>query len=81
MVPGFVFTAEWETDGHDAAIEETLTAIMEQAKKLAAERELLLSYLSMTFAHSSQNVLKSYGAENVKKLRDTADEYDPKGLL
>ncbi|KAI4865093.1 hypothetical protein F4820DRAFT_421753 [Hypoxylon rubiginosum] len=45
------------------------------------ERELLLDYRSMTFAHSSQNVLRSYGIESVRRLQETAGEYDPKGLF
>ncbi|KAI1773054.1 hypothetical protein F4818DRAFT_453407 [Hypoxylon cercidicola] len=81
----FVFTAEWTSDtvsdGDDTAIQETLVAIAEQAEKLAVEGELSLSYRSMTFAHSSQNVLRSYGTDNVKRLQDTAIEYDPKRLF
>ncbi|KAI1395905.1 hypothetical protein F4819DRAFT_166712 [Hypoxylon fuscum] len=77
----FVFTAEWESDGNDAVIEGTLVALMERAEKLAMDRELLLSYRSMSFAHSSQNVLRSYGTGNMKRLQETASEYDPKGLF
>lgn len=47
----------------------------------AAEKELLLSFLGMTFATGSQKVLKSYGDANAKKMQEVADKYDSEGVF
>ena len=77
---GFVFTAEWYDDGKDAAIHEALVEISERVQTAAKKRDLL-SYLSMTFANKAQNVMRSYGVDNVKRMKDTAARYDPEGLF
>lgn len=57
------------------------TAVTQTVQALAEKRSLLLSYLSMSFANSSQEVLRSYGAENVKEMQRTAAKYDPDGVF
>lgn len=57
------------------------TVVTQTVKALAEKRGLLLGYLSMSFANASQEVLRSYGATNVKKLQETAAKYDPDGLF
>lgn len=57
------------------------TAVTQTVQALAEKRSLLLSYLSMSFANSSQEVLRSYGAENVKEMQGAAAKYDPDGVF
>lgn len=76
-----MFTAEWTNGGDDMAVQRSHDAITQRVQKLAYEKGLLLSYLSMTVAHSSQEVLRGYGAENVKRLQDAASKYDPGRLF
>ena len=81
MPTGFVITAEWTDGADEAAIHSAHEAIARLTAELAEEKGLLLTYLAMNFAHSSQKVLQSYGAENVKFLKETASKYDPEGLF
>lgn len=57
------------------------TVVTQTVQALAEKRGLLLDYLSMSFANSSQQVVRSYGAENVKKMQETAAAYDPDGVF
>ncbi|RYP91059.1 hypothetical protein DL770_002804 [Monosporascus sp. CRB-9-2] len=77
----WVFTAEWPKDGDDAAAQHAVNTMAQTVQSLAKERGLQLSYVSMSFANASQEVLRSYGAENVKKMQETAAKYDPKGVF
>lgn len=38
-------------------------------------------YIYMNYADGSQDVLNSYGAENVQKMRDVSQKYDPKKVF
>lgn len=79
---GWVFTAEWPKDGSDdAAAQNAVDTMGERVKSLAKEKGLLLDFLCMTFATSSQNVLRSYDAENIKRMKDAASKYDPEGVF
>jgi hypothetical protein len=35
----------------------------------------------MNFARGSQNVLASYGAENVRRMQEAVTKYDPEGVF
>ncbi|KAI0521296.1 FAD-binding domain-containing protein [Xylaria bambusicola] len=41
----------------------------------------LFRWLYMNYADKSQDVLTSYGPENVKKMREAANHYDPDGVF
>lgn len=81
MPIGFVFTAEWTNGSDGIAVQRAHDTITQRVQKLAEKKWLLLRYLSMTFAHSSQEVLRGYGAGNMKRLKDTASKYDPDELF
>lgn len=53
----------------------------ETVQSLAKEKGLDLDFLCMSFASASQKVLRSYGADNVKRMQDTAAKYDPEGVF
>ncbi|KAI0838296.1 hypothetical protein F5Y06DRAFT_296839 [Hypoxylon sp. FL0890] len=73
----WVFTDEWPQDGDDAAAHQAVSTMSQRAQELARETRLFLEYLSMNFASSSQDVLRSYGVGNIRRLWETAAKYDP----
>ncbi|PWY88422.1 6-hydroxy-D-nicotine oxidase [Aspergillus heteromorphus CBS 117.55] len=78
----WVFTCEWPKDGSDdAAAENAIDAMSEKVQSLANAKGLLLDFKCMSFATASQKVLGSYGAENVKRMREVAAKYDPEGVF
>ncbi|KAJ5092888.1 hypothetical protein N7456_008749 [Penicillium angulare] len=77
----WVFTCEWPKEGNDDAAKKAVDTMTETVQSLAKERELLLNFKCMSFASSSQKVLGSYGAENVKNMQDVAAKYDPEGVF
>ncbi|KAI1379731.1 hypothetical protein F4677DRAFT_441931 [Hypoxylon crocopeplum] len=74
---GRVLTAEWPEDGDDAAAHQAVDTMTDQVRSLARGKGLLPSHLSMNFANSSQDALRSYGAENGRRLQEAAAKYDP----
>ncbi|KAK2599631.1 hypothetical protein N8I77_011369 [Diaporthe amygdali] len=41
----------------------------------------VIPWIYLNYAHSSQDVLQSYGAENIQVLRKAASKYDPEGVF
>jgi hypothetical protein len=77
-----VFTCEWPNEGSDdAAAQKAVNTMAETVQSLAKERGLLLDLLCMSFATGSQKPLRSYGADNLKRIQDTAAKYDPEGVF
>jgi len=75
---GWVFTAEWlELAEEDLAIHIAVSTITKRTQQLAVERGLLLDFVLSSFAGKGQNVMGSYGAHNVERLKATAAKYDP----
>ncbi|KAI1392342.1 uncharacterized protein F4822DRAFT_441357 [Hypoxylon trugodes] len=66
---------------NDAAASQAINTMTQRVEKLAREKDLYLDFLAMNFANSSQDVLRSYGAANVRKLQETAAKYDPNGVF
>ncbi|KAJ2997224.1 hypothetical protein NUW58_g722 [Xylaria curta] len=59
-----------------------LKACVESLRDFAGSVEGgLFRWLYMNYADKSQDVLGSYGPENVKKMREVADKYDPTGVF
>ncbi|KAK2762643.1 hypothetical protein FQN54_000816 [Arachnomyces sp. PD_36] len=78
------FTSEWpkdSTDAEDVAAQKAIDTMVENVRDLAKRKGLLLDFLSMNFATASQKVLGSYGADNVKRMQNTADKYDPESVF
>lgn len=41
----------------------------------------VIDWIYLNYAHPSQEVLQSYGPENVSLIRETASRYDPEGVF
>lgn len=50
-------------------------------RNIAEGKGQLLDLIFMNDASVSQNVLASYGADNVRRLQETAAKYDPDGVF
>jgi hypothetical protein len=58
-----------------------MATMTEIVHSLAKEKGVLLDFKCMSFATGSQKVLRSYGADNVKRMQETAAKYDPEGVF
>ncbi|KAF3067391.1 Bifunctional solanapyrone synthase [Daldinia childiae] len=76
-VLGWIFACDWKQDQDDEAVRNALDLVLQRVEKIAVDSGLLLELRFPTFAGASQNVLASFGAENVKKLHEAASRYDP----
>lgn len=73
----FLLTIDWS----DAADDKDISAVVEAAiEKLALyTREVRADneWIYLNYALPSQDVISSYGQENVKKMRAASQNYDP----
>ncbi|KAJ0119822.1 fad binding domain-containing protein [Diaporthe amygdali] len=74
-------TITWDDAALDDVIESESSNLIKKVEAMAAERNELKGFVYMNYAGSTQEVLKRYGPENYKRLRDVAGKYDPEGLL
>lgn len=69
----------------DKKDDERMTTFMKKALKRieqnAETRGQLIPFIYWNYAFSHQDPLRSYGEENVRKLREASKKYDPKGLF
>ncbi|KAI1080906.1 hypothetical protein F5B20DRAFT_537834 [Whalleya microplaca] len=57
-------------------------ALVEEVRTFANNIEGgVMPWLYLNYAHSSQEVLQSYGPENVRRIREAASKYDPEGVF
>jgi hypothetical protein len=77
-----VFTAEWPKDlENGSALVQAHDELVQGVEKLAKEKGVLLDYLCPSFAGASQKVMRSFGENNLQKIRDVAAKYDPEGVF
>ncbi|CAH0050919.1 unnamed protein product [Clonostachys solani] len=77
----WVFTVEWPQEGSDEAAQKAVDSCIDALTASAKSQGLLLNYLCASFANLNQDVIHSYGAENVKKMREVSHKYDPEQLF
>lgn len=69
----------------DKKDDERMTTFMKKALKRieqnAETRGQLIPFIYWNYSFSHQDPLRSYGEENVRKLREASKKYDPKGLF
>ncbi|KAI0506263.1 hypothetical protein F5B22DRAFT_639287 [Xylaria bambusicola] len=75
------FVAEWSDSVNDERASQGLDVLQQGIARLAEEQGQSLDFLSMNAAKYSQDVLGSYGQENVARLSNTAAKYDPEGFF
>ncbi|KAI0118993.1 FAD-binding domain-containing protein [Daldinia grandis] len=74
----FQYGAMMETAEQAASVYPKMVAGLQAIKDFAASIENgLMDWLYMNYAHKTQDVLGSYGAENVNRMKEAAAKYDP----
>ncbi|KAM0328131.1 hypothetical protein ACHAQA_005536 [Verticillium albo-atrum] len=66
---------------YEGVVKSKLARVIEELKAFSAARENYSPYLYMNYASPEQDVISSYGEENVQFLRETAAKYDPAGFF
>ncbi|KAI1144298.1 6-hydroxy-D-nicotine oxidase [Hypoxylon sp. FL0543] len=77
----WAFVVEWAEQENDAAATQCLSELCSAMRETAQDHGQLLDLIFMNDASSSQDVLGSYGVENVKRLKEAAAKYDPEGVF
>lgn len=71
----------WDDAAKDDKLNRAASEFMEAAKVEAKTRGLYNRYIYMNYAGPYQNVVPSYGEENLAKLKRIAKKYDPKAIF
>ncbi|XXG96804.1 hypothetical protein Hte_003095 [Hypoxylon texense] len=77
----WAFAAEWPDEENDVAGYQGVNELYSGMREIAEEQGQLLDFIFMNDASVSQKALASYGADNVKRLQETAAKYDPEGFF
>ncbi|KAI1470847.1 uncharacterized protein F4812DRAFT_419232 [Daldinia caldariorum] len=57
-------------------------ALVDEVRAFASNIEGgVVPWVYLNYAHSSQEVLQSYGPENIRRLREASSKYDPEGIF
>ncbi|KAM0277139.1 hypothetical protein ACHAQH_006033 [Verticillium albo-atrum] len=66
---------------YEGVVKSKTARVIEELRSFSASKENYSSYLYMNYAGPEQDVIGSYGAENVQFLKETAAKYDPTGFF
>ncbi|KAI0530099.1 FAD-binding domain-containing protein [Xylaria digitata] len=75
------YPLEWAEAKDDFAAQQLSAELVSGVQSLANERGRLLKFHFMNHASYTQDVLDSYGKENLKRLRSAAESADPKRMF
>ncbi|ETS73771.1 hypothetical protein PFICI_14717 [Pestalotiopsis fici W106-1] len=73
----FLATAMMKTPEQEAAVHPKVKTWVNEVKSYAASIDGNLEWTYLNYADPSQDVLKTYGVENLKKMKAVAAKYDP----
>ncbi|KAL1603089.1 hypothetical protein SLS59_004746 [Nothophoma quercina] len=71
----------WDDASKDDTLNKAASEFMSAAKEEAKSRGLYNRYIYMNYGGPYQNVVPSYGDENLAKLKTIAKKYDPKAVF
>lgn len=71
----------WERKKDDARVMKASENIVRRMREEAQRRGMWVEYLYMNYASEFQDVIGSYGEEQVERLKAVAKKYDPKGVF
>ncbi|RFU80154.1 oxidoreductase, fad-binding [Trichoderma arundinaceum] len=74
-------TAAYDNAADDALVEGTINTIVKKQRSMLKSRGYLIDFIYLNYADISQNVLGSWGAGNLAKLRAVSRKYDPSGVF
>lgn len=67
--------------GYEGIVQSKMGKAIEELRAYSASLENHPTFLYMNYANPEQDVISSYGAENVQLLKDAAAKYDPAGFF
>lgn len=71
----------WQGAEQDALFQQAGSDLIDRIRAYAVSIGADNPYLYLDYADINQDPLASYGAENVKKMKDAAKKYDPEGVF
>lgn len=71
----------WEGSDQDALFNGLGYEVLDELKTFGDTLGVNNEFVYLDYADIGQNPLKSYGADNVNKLKAAAKKYDPKGIF
>ncbi|KAK5989784.1 FAD-dependent monooxygenase sdcF [Cladobotryum mycophilum] len=74
-------TATYTKASDDAVVKATLSDIVQKQRALLKSTGHLLDFIYLNYADISQDVLGSWGAGNLAKLKAASKKYDPQGVF
>lgn len=74
-------TAAYTNQADDRLVQSVITDIVNEQRALLKRTGYLMDFIYLNYADISQEVLQSWGADNVAKLRAASDKYDPKRVF
>jgi hypothetical protein len=78
---GLLVIADYQKAEHEERVHEAARKIVDAAEMTAKDNGTCLPFLYSNYASRDQDPLASYGAENLQKLKDIAQKYDPEGVF
>lgn len=69
--------ADWKNAKDEEVVRESLRKIIDAVESSAKKNGTYLPYKYANYASRDQDPLPSYGVENLQKLKDIAQKYDP----
>ncbi|KLJ05592.1 hypothetical protein EMPG_10925 [Blastomyces silverae] len=76
-----LLSATWSDEADDDTIYRAFSDMLQAIKEEAKTSGLHVDYLFMNYASQFQDVISSYGAENVERLKVASYNDDPEGFL
>lgn len=73
--------ASWTNAADDALVKRTLHELLGAINTAAKKLGVLDPYIFANYAYKDQDVMGSYGAANLRKLKQVRDEVDPNGIF
>ncbi|GLA55317.1 hypothetical protein AnigIFM63604_001964 [Aspergillus niger] len=77
----FLARADWKNIQDEERVREAVRKIVDAAESAAKQTGVYLPYKYSNYAAWDQDPLASYGAENVRRLKEVARKYDPEGVF
>ena len=71
----------WSNAADDAAVLDTSRVFLDAVTTLAAERGLLYRYIFLNNAGADQQVMASYGPDQMRFMEAVSRRYDPAGVF
>lgn len=71
----------WQLAEDDKRIFAEVDGLIKDLRRLAQEKGLLHRYIFTNYGYSNDDVMAGYGSENLARLRDTSQKYDPEGIF